>query len=536
MSRLSRFCLIASLVLLAGCQAKTSRPACPTGQACLTYGLSTDPASLDPQQANLLEEFMIIGDLFNGLTIDAPDGSPRPAIAKSWETSPDGLTWTFHLRPAKWSDGVPVTADDFVFAYRRILDPKTASIYAYLVYALKNGQAINEGKLGPEALGARAVDPQTLELTLSHPTPYLTELTKHQSFFPVPRHAVEKWGDAWIQPAHFVGNGPMKLVSWRLGDSLTVVRNPYYYDAADSCIDRVDYFPSPDSVMAERRIGRGELDINSTFQSNRVSRLRQTMPATVRTKTTLATAYLSFNTRGVKAFQDIRVRRALSQSVDRDFITGKLLRAGQVPAYSFVPPGTANYPDRPQVAWAGQSLEARQASARRLLSQAGYGPSNPLTFEFKISNTNDTVLIAQAIQADWAAIGVKARIVLNEGQVAFAAYRNRDFGIGSMSWYADYNDPKTFLELMKSDTGAQNYGDYKNPAYDALIVASDQEADIGRRAAILAQAETVMLKDEAMVPLFFVVNRALVSPRVTGWVDNVTNLHRVRWLCVKPVP
>src|SRR5207244_1640750 len=153
----------------------------------------------------------IIGDLMMGLTTEAADGSAMPGMATSWETSPDGLTWTFHLRQASWSDGEPVTADDFVYAYRRILEPETAATYAYLVAILKNGQAINAGKLPPQALGARALDPHTLELTLEHPVPYLPELAKHQSFFPVPRHVVERYGEGWTQPGRYVSNGAYRL-------------------------------------------------------------------------------------------------------------------------------------------------------------------------------------------------------------------------------------------------------------------------------------------------------------------------------------
>ncbi len=527
--------LIASLVaaLLAACQPQVSRPPCPAGEVCLAYGSNSEAGSLDPQTANLVDEFTIIGDLISGLTTESPEGKPIPAMAERWETSPDGLVWTLHLREAKWSDGVPVTADDFVFAYQRILDPKTAAIYAYLVYLLKNGQAVNEGKAPLSAVGARAIDPRTLELTLEHPAPYLPELLKHQAYFPVPRHAVEKWGDAWTKPGRYVSNGPFKLMSWRLGDRVDVVKNPQFYDAANVCIDRISYFPTADSVMAERRIARGELDINTSFQSNRLTRIRKTMPGYARTKPSLATSYLSFNTREIAAFRDIRVRRALSQAIDRDFITDKLLRAGQIPAYSFVPPETAGYTAGARTIWADQSLAQRQAGAKALLAQAGYGPDNPLTFEFKISNGPDTVLLASAVQADWASIGVKAKIVQNEGQIAFAAYRNRDFGIGSMSWIADFNDPVTFLSLMKSDTGGQNYGDYKNPAYDALLLAADHEPDATKRAVILQRAEQIILNDEAIAPLFYVVNRNLVSPKVTGWVDNATNMHRARWLCVK---
>src|SRR6185312_8588488 len=213
--------------------------------------------------------------------------------------------------------------------------------------------------------------------------------------------------------------------------------------------------------------------------------------------------------------------------------TAKLMRAGQVPAYSFVPPGTAHYTQGPQLRWAAESFAQRQIEAKALLAQTGFTPKHPLKIELKTQNTTDALLLAEAVQADWRAIGVEATIAQNESQIAFAAYRNRDFQVGGMSWYADFNDPVTFLGLLKSDVGAQNYGDYKNPAYDALLAEADQEPDEAKRAQILARAEQTMLDDEGIAPIYFVVNRNIVNPKITGWVANSENFHRARWLCVK---
>jgi oligopeptide transport system substrate-binding protein len=520
---------------VAGCNNAPQRADCPAGKVCLEYGNNSEPQTLDPGKSNLVDEAQIISDLMMGLTTDDADAKPIPGAATHWEVSPDGLTWTFHLRDAKWSDGVPVTADDFVYGLRRTLDPKTASIYGYLLYVIKGGQAVNEGKAPLTSLGVRALDRRTLEMTLEHPAPYLPELLKHQSFYPAPKHVVERYGDGWVQPGRYVSNGPFKLESWRLGDRVTVVKNPYFWEADKICLDRVNYYPTPDVVSAERRVARGELDVNSRFQSNRYERLQKTLPGVARTDVSLATAYMAFNTRDVAAFRDIRVRRALSMTIDRDFITRKLLRAGQQPAYAFVPGITANYvKDGPKLAWASMPFPARQAEAKRLLAQAGFTARRPLKVTITTPNNTDTMLLMEAIQADWRAIGVDVKIDQNETGVAFAAYRNRAFEIGNMSWYGDFNDPVTFLGLFKSDTGAQNYGDYRNPAYDALLAAADQEPDAARRAVVLARAEKLILDDEAVAPIFFVVNRNLVSPRVTGWAPTAPNFHRTRWMCLKP--
>jgi oligopeptide transport system substrate-binding protein len=525
---------LAAALVLAACEGKVARPECPSGQVCLEYGSEIEPLTLDPQKSNLVAEFRIIGDLMMGLTTEDPSANPIPGMARSWETSADGLVWTFHLRDARWSDGVPVTAGDFVFGMRRLVDPETAAIYAYLAHAFKNGKAVNEGKAPLSALGVRALDARTLQIQLEHPVPYLPQLLMLLAFYPAPQHVVEKHGDAWVQPGRYVSNGPYKLVSWELGNKIQVVKNPHFFEAEKVCVDRINYYPTPDVISAERRVQRGELDINTQFQSNRLQRLNEVMPGYARTHVSLATSYLSFNTRDVAAFRDVRVRRALSMSIDRDFITGKLMRAGQVPAYSFVTPGTAGYVDPPpQVAWAGLPFDQRQAQAKALLAQAGYTEDRPLEVEIKSANTTETLLLMEAVQADWRAIGVDVSLVQAEGQVAFADYRNRNFEVGSMSWYADFNDPLTFLGLFHSETGAQNYGDYKNPRYDALLAQADMEPDMARRARILAEAEQLMLSEDATAPIFFVVNKALVNPRVTGWVGNPLNFHRARWLCMK---
>jgi len=526
--------VLVAAAALTGCQGKPERAACPAGQRCLEIGNSFDPITLDPHKSTGTWEDHILSDVDMGLTQDAADGSTIPGMAERWETSPDGLVWTFHLRDARWSDGAPVTADDFVFSLRRILDPKLASEYAYLLYFIKNAARVNTGTPGAtlDTLGVKALDAHTLQLTLEHPAPYLPEIAKHTTMFPVPRHVVEKWGDAWSQPEHFVGNGAYKIVSWRLGDRVHVVKNPLFYDAKDVCFDQINYYPTTDGVSAERRVKRGELDINNDFQSNRIDFLRREAPAFVHTHTYLGVSYLAFNAH-YAPFKDPRVRLALDMAVDRDFITRKLLRGGQLPAYTFVPPGVANYAQAQAPDWAAWPLARRQATARALLAQAGYGPSHPLNVEIKHRNSPDPMLIMPAIQADWAAVGVNVSLAQQETQIAYQSYRARDFQVADAAWVADFNDAMSFLGLQKSDTGAQNYGDYANPAYDGLLNAADQESNLARRADEMRRAETIMLGDAPLVPIFFYINKNLVSPRISGWVDDINDHHRSRFLCEK---
>lgn len=523
---------LGSLAALSACAPQApARPPCPEGQVCLLMGNGSEPATLDPHKATGTWESRILSDAFMGLTQDDPEGEPIPGMAERWEVSADGLVWTFHLREAYWSDGVPVSADDFVFSLRRIMLPETASEYASLLYFIAGAKAVNEGAAPPETLGARAINPRTLEITLVHPAPYLPEVAKHQTMFPVPKHLVERLGDAWVQPQNIVSNGPYVIDAWRLGDYVKLSKNPRFYEADQVCVDQVYFYPTTDATSAERRVRRGELDVNFDIQSNRVAFLREQIPDYVRTHTYLGVTYLAFNS-NVPELQDVRVRQALSMAVDREFITQKLLRGGQEPAYTFVPPGVADYTPPPPPEWAAWPLERRQAQARRLLAEAGYGPGNPLRLEIKHRNSPDPTLFMPAVQADWKEIGVQVSLAQNETQIAYAAYRARDFQIADAGWVADYNDAMSFLYLNQSTTGSQNYGDYKNPRYDELLALADNEPDAARRAGYLAQAEAIVLRDAPIVPVYFLINRALVNPKITGWVDNIIDHHRTRFLCV----
>jgi oligopeptide transport system substrate-binding protein len=424
-----------------------------------------------------------------------------------------------------------------------MLDPATGSSYAYLLYVLKNAAAANEGRGSLDQIGAEAPDDETLVLRLEHPASYLPELLKHQAFYPVPAHVVQRWGADWVQPDRYVGNGPYVLKAWRLGDYVRIEKNPYYPGAAQVCFDRVNFYPTPDPITAERQVLRGQLDINNAVTANRVPRLRSD-PASarfVRSHPYLETSYIIFNTRNVKPLQAKAVRQAISMAIDRDFITGKLLRAGQVPTTAFVPAGIAGYlpqtAPHPKPYWADWPLAQRQAEARRLLASAGYGPGGlKLRFDLKTVIRQGMSVAAQSVQADLKAIGVDVGFRQEDGIVIFQSYNIRDFQLGQAAWVADYDDPTTFLTLMKSDTGQQNYGDYKNPAYDALLNAADAEPDAAKRATLLAKAEQLMLDDADVAPLYNDVNLNLVSPHVTGWVDDDSDIHPIRYLCRNDAP
>ncbi len=527
--------LAASALVLSGCGGDGGSAKDQASKTLTLHrGNSAEPLTLDPQLASGTWENNIIGDMFIGLLTENAAGKPVPGMATGWTTSPDGLTWTFKLRDAKWSDGVPVTADDFVYSFRRLLDPATLAQYASLQYVIKNAEKVNSGELPPEALGVRAIDPHTLEIKLAYPAPYLLGLLTHYTAMPVPAHVVKEKGNDWIKPENIQVNGPFKLTEWRSNDYVHIVKNPAFYDAANVCLDDIFYYAITDNNTAERQVREGKLDINNDFPGQKLEFLNQQLPGYVHIHPYLGTTYYAFNTRR-KPFDDARVRNALAMALDRDFMTDKILKSGQIPAYSLVPPGVNNYPKGARAKWASLSLEERRAKARELLTEAGFGPDHPLEFEFTYRNTGDNPRVAPAVQSDWSQIApwVKATITGVETQIHYDNLRTGDFDVGDAGWIADYNDAQNFLYLLQTKTKQMNYGRYSNPEYDALVDQSNHELDMQKRAAIMRQAEQLMLDDMPVIPMWYLVNKALVNPRVTGWEDNIVDIHRSRYLCFK---
>jgi oligopeptide transport system substrate-binding protein len=530
--------LLASIVLtlaaLGACKRESHRAVCPPGSLCLLYGNGAEPATLDPARIDGVWENVIVGQLIVGLTQFGPDGNVIPGLAKSWETSPDGLTWTFHLRDANWSDGVPVTADDFVFGMRRVVDPKTASYSAFLDFPIKNAVEVNAGKAPLSALGVEAPDARTVVIHLEHPWLLLPQYAAIRSMWPEPRHAVEKWGDGWTQPGRYVGDGPYSLVAWRLGDQVLIRRNPRFWDPRKICFNEVSFYATPDAISTERRVRDGELDLSTTVQSNRLAYLRRTgMGNYLHVAPLGAVTYLTFNLHD-PALRDVRVRQALSMAIDRDFIAHKLLRGGQTPAYSFVPPGLPIYGGGARTFWADWSFDRRQTEAKRLLAAAGYGPDHPLHLVIKHRNSADPLLFMPAIQSDWKQVGVLAELQQNDVQVAYQEYEIHDFQVGDAGWQS--SDAIDMLDLSRSNIGGQNYGFYNNPAYDAELDAAVHSLDPAATALHARRAEQILLDDAPVAPIYFPASHNLVNPDVAGWIDNRIDTHGAHWLCRGPTP
>ncbi len=500
----------------------------------LQIGNGAEPLSLDPHQASGTWENRIIGDMLQGLTTDDPQGRPIPGMATEWSTSPDGLVWTFKLRDAKWSDGRPVTAEDFVFAWQRIMTTTPPAKYASILYVIKNAEKIYDGRIKDVTqLGVRAIDAKTLEVTLEHPAPYLPGLLTHYTSFPIPKHVVEKVGKDWIKAENFVGNGPYKLQQWKPNDFVHVVRNTNYYDNTNVCIDQIFFYPTADDNAAERKVRTGDLDINTNFSGSRLEEINKNLPGYARIHGYTGLTYYIFNLRKAP-FNDARVRAAISMTADREFLTKEILKAGQQPAYSLVPPGIADYQTGAMSTdFKSQSMEERLARAKKLLEEAGYGPEKPLKFTFSFRNTGDNPRVAPVVQQNWAKIApwVQVEILGAEAQINYEKLRQGDFELGDAGWISDFNDAKNFVYLFQTSTDQLNYGKYSNPEFDKLMEAADVEKDAVKRANLMKQAEGILLKENGFMPMWFLTNRNLVSPRVTGWVDNAVDIHRARYLC-----
>lgn len=509
-------------------QSKKTRVALSDART-LNRGNGAEPDTLDPNKIQGNWEYNIVGDMFMGLMTEDAAARPILGAAENVVRSPDGLVYTFTIRNHRWSDGMPVTAHDFVYSLRRLGNPRTAAQYVPILYPIVNMQAAAEGKVPTDRIGARAIDDRTLEIRLNYQVPYINELLMHNTAMPIPAHVVDRYGDGWTDARHMVTNGPYTLKEWVSNDHIQLVKNPYFYARDAVTIDNVVYYPTQDQSAAIKRFRGGEFDLlTDTIPPQQVDWLRREMPSELRFSPFLLSLYVQFNLKA-KPFDDIRVREALSLAIDREIICQKVMRGGETPAYSLVPP-LPDYPAKPALRFRSMPAAARVERAKRLLAEAGFGPRNPLAFDFNTMGVTQHKLVALALQEMWRQVGCDVRLVISDSAIQYDLMRKRDFAVGWSGWAADYSDPKDFLFLFLSSTTDLNYGDYSNAKYDTLVARSDQIQDLAQRTAVLEAAEQQLLDDMAIAPVFFGVTRNLVSQDVKGWVDNSMNIHRSRWL------
>jgi len=501
----------------------------------------SEPGSLDPHKASGDWENRILGDYIEGLVAEDANADAIPGQAESWDISDDGLTYTFHLRDGiQWTDGEPVKASDFVFAFRRLFDPATASEYAYLQYPIKGGSEIAEGQDVADAdFGVQAPDDKTVVITLEGPTPFFLQALTHYTAYPLPQHVVEEFGDDWTNVGNIVGNGPYKITEWVPGNYIKAVKNDTYYDAANVQIDEVNYFVQDDLAAAFNRYRAGEYDILTDLPFDQMQFVKDNMPDEGHFTPFLGIHYYVIN-QEKEPFDNPDVRKALSMAINRDVIGPDVWGSGELPAYGWVPPGTANYegvePYMPE--WAELPYDQRVAQAAEILSGLGYTRDNPLNLTIRYNTNDNHQRLAVAIAAMWQQIGVNTELFNAETAVHYDALRAGDFDIGRAGWLLDYSDPSNMLDLLRTGTNqadgsinwGNNYGRYSNPEFDRLTAEAANEEDLAARAKLLGDAEKLAMDETAALPLAYYLAANVVKPTITGFVDNGKDIHRTRWL------
>ncbi|MEE3046987.1 MAG: peptide ABC transporter substrate-binding protein [Pseudomonadota bacterium] len=494
----------------------------------LRIGNDGEPQSMDPHFISTIQTSRISDDMSLGLLTYGPDGQPVAGAAESWTVSEDGMTYTFKIRDHNWSDGTPVTAQDFIAGWERLLDPELGAEYASLLYIIEGAEAVNTGKEGAK-LGVKAIDDHTLEVKLTAPAPYFLAQLTHQTAFAIPRHVVEKYGKDWVKPEHIVVNGPYKLVEWLPNVHTKLVKNEEFYDAANVPIDEVIYYTYEDRTAMQNRFRADELDVARDIASEQISWLRDNLADSLRIAPYAGIYYYSIRTDKDK-FKDVRVRKALSLAINREAITDAVLKTGELPAYSFVPPGTGNYTEPAYVSWKDMPYAEKLAEAKKLMAEAGYGPDNPLKFTLRYNTSENHKRIAIAAQNMWKQIGVEAELFNSEGKIHYADLKVGDFEVARAGWIADYNDAQNFLFLAEERTGPLNYSAFDNPRYNELMLAAEKEGDLKKRSDLMHQAEAIMMEAQPYIPIYYYVSKQLVSPKIKGWIDNAPDRHLTRWL------
>jgi oligopeptide transport system substrate-binding protein len=519
---------LALLLALSGCSRSTgpssNSAALPPNAKILLRGSGDEPDSLDPQKARTIEAQRVLRDVCEGLTIMNKDASPSPGVARDWEVRPDGIRYTFHLRPeAKWSNGDRVVAADFVAGLRRLVDPATASQYAEVVTVISNASDIIAGKKPPDTLGVTAPDDSTVVIELTTPAPYLTSLLSHPSTCPVHRPTLAQHADTFARPGVMVSNGAFRLTQWVQGSQVLVTRNPFYWNNSSNHLDGVRYFSFTDVNAELTRYRAGGLQITVEVPRGGYEWIHENLPGQLHTSALLDTYYYGFNLRRAPFKDNLPLRRALSLVIDRQKIAKLVLGMGELPAYGWIPPGVNNYSEQ-SFDYRDTPIADRRAEARKLYAEAGYSSAKPLRFELRYNSGDVHDKLALAVASMWKeALGADVRLTAVEFKSLLQDIDRGDVDMFRSSWSGDYNDAYTFAQVFTSDFGI-NMPHYHSTEYDRLVSAAATETDLQKRRQLLQSAERVLLHDHPVIPLYFYSANHLVKPEVTGWYENVMNV------------
>jgi len=527
--RRSGVCTLAALAALAACSAENPGGAAPPQLPAVGSALAAtqvlvravDPGgmrSIDPSISTDVPAAHVLDDLFEGLTRLDERGEPVPGAATHWETSTDGRTWTFHLREARWSNGAPVQAGDFVYAWRRTVDPATASDYAQALAPVVNALAISAGRMQPRELGIEALDARTLRVTLNAPTPYLLGLLTKSYCYPQYEPAIRAHGDDWVRPEFMVSNGAFVLREHVIGGRVTLERNPRYWDAAHVRLQRVVYLQLDRAVQTQRFFA-GELMFTDPFSAEQTAWLRARLGSQVVSAPYLGNFVLGLNVVRPPCAGNRDLRMALTLGVDRETLVRYVRQGLYQPAWTPTPPLPGYAVRLP--AWTRLPEQARHELARRYYAAAGYSRAHPLRLALHYPTDSDNRRTYEAVAAMWRTnLGAEIETYNEEFRVQLDERHLRKLELFHYAWIGDYPDPYTFLQLFQTGF-AQNDGGYSNPRYDALMGAAGNEPDAGRRLQLLSEAESILDDDVACIPLYYYATRHLVKAYVRGWSSNI---------------
>ncbi|WP_341938096.1 peptide ABC transporter substrate-binding protein [Marinimicrobium sp. C2-29] len=502
----------------------------------LHMGNGDEPSDVDPHTTTGIPEYFIQKALFEGLVSKHPETlEVVPGVAERWDVSEDNRVFTFHLREdARWSNGDPVTAEDFVWSWERALMPALGNQYAYSLFVVENAEAYHRGEIEDfSEVGVKALDERTLEVTLANPTSYFLQLLDHHSMFPVHRDTVLAHGDMdergtrWTRPENFVGNGAFTIEEWSPGRVFVVAKTDQYWDADQVELQEIHFHPIQQVTTEERMFRSGQLHVTNTMPTSKISVYREADHPALRLNPYLGTYFYLINTER-EPYDDVRVRQALAYSIDRESIVENITQAGERPAYALTPPGTLGYTPEAQVPYDPEL-------ARELLAEAGYpGGEGMPKVEILYNTMEDHKKIALAIQQMWRReLNVDVTLRNQEWKVYLNSKRISDFDLARLGWIGDYVDPSTFLDLFITDGGNNNTG-WGNEQYDELLRKAARSASREERYDYFQQAESILMEEVPLIPLYNYTTKRLVSPSVKGWYDNIMDYHPYKYLSLEP--
>ena len=524
-----------TLIFLIGCSENISPVDSGLEQQIYHHGNGSEPQGIDPHIVTGVPEHHILISLCEGLTIPNPNpkGSDGyiPGTAESWSISDDGKEYIFKLnKNAKWSNGDPVTADDFVWSWKRILTASLGSQYPDMLYYLVGAYEYHNGQIDNfDEVGVKALDSHTLKVNLKNPTPFFIGLLSHYSTWPVHKETVLKHGDIddrngeWTRPGNFVCNGPFQLKTWELNNKIVVEKNPHYYDASMVRLNEIHYYPVSNVMTEDRMFRAGQLHLTSSMPTQKCPIYIEEKNPNLKIDPYMGTYFYRINTEN-ETLSDVRVRKALAYSIDRQLLVDKVTQCGQIPAYSFTPPGSNGYQPSTEIPY-------DPVLAKQLLAEAGYSSDNPFPKLEILFNTNEGHRkVALAIQQMWQnELGIEVELVNQDWKVYLSREMVGDFQISRAGWIGDYEDPNTFLDLMRPNRGNNKTG-WENMDFDALVEEANTINDQEKRYELLNEAEKILIDNMPIIPLYTYVRVYQLSPDVKGFNPHILDHHHPKFI------